>query len=317
MIEVKDLTMYYGHTLAVDKASFKVEKGEILGLLGPNGAGKTTIMNILTTQLSPTSGSAAVSGYDVTENPLQVRERIGYLPETVPLYTDMEVEEYLRFVASGRGLDLQTAKRRMEWVVEACGLKKNFRKQILELSKGYRQRVGLAQALIHDPQILILDEPTSGLDPLQIIGIRDLIKDLANEKTIVVSTHILQEISAISDRVVIINEGRIIFNGTIPELAGTASDLRSYVVSLKGDPSRIEVAFQSVPHVKKVSRLEHADDGGLNWFEIQFQGKKDSWSDLALLIRENGWLVREFRERRPSLEEAFIALTRSTRKSIW
>ncbi len=317
MIEVKDLTMYYGHTLAVDKASFEVGKGAILGLLGPNGAGKSTIMNILTTQMAPTSGTATVAGYEVTQNPLQVREHIGYLPETVPLYMDMEVEEYLRFVASGRGLDRAATKERMGWVVEACGLKKMFRKQILELSKGYRQRVGLAQALIHDPEILILDEPTSGLDPLQIIGIRDLIDELSKEKTIVVSTHILQEISAISDRVVIINEGRIIFNGTIPELAGTASDLRSYVVSLKGDPQRMQAAFQSVAHVGKVRRLETREENGCYRFEIQFKGKKDTWADLAFLIRENGWLVKEFGERSPSLEEAFIALTRSTRRSIW
>ena len=317
MIEVKDLTMYYGHTLAVDKASFEVGEGAILALLGPNGAGKTTIMNILTTQIAPTSGTVTVNGYDVNKKPVQVRERIGYLPETVPLYMDMEVAEYLRFVASGRRLNADKAKERMDWVVEACGLKRMFRKQILELSKGYRQRVGLAQALIHDPEILVLDEPTSGLDPLQIIGIRDLIKELSSLKTIIVSTHILQEISAVSDRVVIINEGQIIFNGTIPDLEGAASDSRSYIVALQGDPGRMESLFQNVAGVINIERMDPWEVEGCYNFKIQFEKEKDLWPDLASIIRDENWLVKFFSEHTPSLEDAFISLTRSARKSIW
>ena len=317
MIEVKDLTMYYGSTLAVDKASFVVQKGAILGLLGPNGAGKTTIMNILTTQMFPTSGTATVEGLDILQEPRQVRERIGYLPETVPVYMDMEVEEYLDFVAAGRQMDRATAKTRLAWVVESCGLKKVLRKQIHELSKGYRQRVGLAQALVHDPQILILDEPTSGLDPLQIIGIRDLIKGLAEEKTIVISTHILQEVTAISDHIVIINEGKIIADGTHDDLAKRTPGARTYNVTLKGNGEHMERAFQEVRDVKKVARLTPWGEDECFSFEIRAEGSEPVWPRLAGVIKENGWLVKEFTERKPTLEEAFISLTRSTRSSIW
>jgi ABC-2 type transport system ATP-binding protein len=317
MIEVEGLTMYYGATLAVDKASFKVDKGTILGLLGPNGAGKTTIINILTTQLIPTKGTARVGGFDILNDPLKVRERIGYLPETVPLYLEMEVEEYLRFVAAGRRLDSITTGSRLKWVVDACGLRKVLYKQIIELSKGYRQRVGLAQALIHDPEILILDEPTSGLDPLQIIGIRDLLKDLSRSKTIVISTHILQEVSAISDRIVIINEGKIIANGTMEDLEKKATDHTAYSIILQGDGEAIERALKNVGRVRLVKRLEPWGYDGCFGFEIQGEGSTPLWPELARIIKEQGWLVREFAEKKPTLEETFIALTQSSRRSIW
>jgi ABC-2 type transport system ATP-binding protein len=218
MIEVKNLTMHYGSTVAVDNASFKVDEGEILGLLGPNGAGKTTIMRILTTYIVPTSGTATVGGHDIIEDPIAVRRMIGYLPETVPLYSDMQVCDYLKFVARSRGIFGKTLSERMDWVVDATGVKEVYKRGIPEISKGFRQRVGLAQALIHDPRVLILDEPTVGLDPLQIVDIRRLIRSLAREKTIIFSTHILQEVQAVSDRIVIINEGRIIADGTMEEL---------------------------------------------------------------------------------------------------
>jgi len=219
MIDVKSLTMHYGHAIALDGVSFKANQGEILGLLGPNGAGKTTAMRILTTYLYPTSGTAKVDGFDILENPMEVRNRIGYLPETVPLYGDMQVEEYLVFVGSARGLSGLKLKERLDWVKNACQLKKVWKQPAGELSKGYGQRVGLAQALIHDPKVLVLDEPTSGLDPLQIIEIRTLIKSLAEEKTIIFSTHILPEVEALADRIVIINEGKLVANGTKAELA--------------------------------------------------------------------------------------------------
>jgi ABC-2 type transport system ATP-binding protein len=218
MIDVHNLSMHYGNFQALDNVSFQARDREILGLLGPNGAGKTTAMRILTTYLHPSGGTAKVDGFDILEHPVEVRKHIGYLPETAPVYSDMQVEEYLRFVGQARGLKGSTLENRVKWVREACGIDYIWKHTISELSKGYRQRVGLAQALIHDPKVLILDEPTSGLDPLQIIGIRDLVKNLAKEKTIVFSTHILSEVEAIADRIVIINEGKIVAHGTFQEL---------------------------------------------------------------------------------------------------
>ncbi len=218
MIDVKNLSMNYGTFRALDGISFQARPGEILGLLGPNGAGKTTAMRILTTYLYPSGGSATVQGFDIIEKPNEVRKSIGYLPETAPLYMDMQVDEYLQFVGAARGLEGSKLADRLKWVMNACDLSFIWKHQLSEISKGYRQRVGLAQALIHDPKVLILDEPTSGLDPLQIIGIRTLIKELAKEKTIIFSTHILSEVEAIADRIVIINEGKIVSQGTLREL---------------------------------------------------------------------------------------------------
>ena len=219
MIDVKSLTMHYGSFVALNSVSFQARDREILGLLGPNGAGKTTAMRILTTYLYPTSGTATVDGLDILEKPVDVRKHIGYLPETAPLYSDMQVEEYLKFVGEARGVHGTTLQSRLKWVKDSCDIGFVWKHSVSELSKGYRQRVGLAQALIHDPKVLILDEPTSGLDPLQIIGIRALIKNLAKEKTIIFSTHILQEVEAIADRIVIINEGKIVSQGTFSDLA--------------------------------------------------------------------------------------------------
>jgi ABC-2 type transport system ATP-binding protein len=219
MIEVKELTMHYGPAIALDHVSFQANPGEVLGLLGPNGAGKTTAMRILTTYLFPSSGTAKVDGFDILENPMEVRKSIGYLPETVPLYGDMRVDEYLAFVGKARALEGAKLAERLEWVQNACHLKSVWKHLLCELSKGYGQRVGLAQALIHDPKVLILDEPTSGLDPIQIVEIRSLVKSLAKEKTIVFSTHILQEVEALADRIVIINEGKLVAQGTKQELA--------------------------------------------------------------------------------------------------
>jgi ABC-2 type transport system ATP-binding protein len=220
MIDVKDLSMHYGPVTALESVSFRANPGEVLGLLGPNGAGKTTAMRILTTYLYPSSGTAKVDGIDILTNPIEARRRIGYLPETVPLYTDMRVDEYLIFVGKARGLESSKLTERLEWVKNACQLGSVWKHLLSELSKGFGQRVGLAQALIHDPKVLILDEPTSGLDPIQIIEIRSLIKSLAREKTILFSTHILQEVEALADRIVIINEGKLVAQGTKRELAG-------------------------------------------------------------------------------------------------
>lgn len=218
MIDVQALSMRYGKFQALTDVSFQAKPGEILGLLGPNGAGKTTLMRLLTTYLHPFSGTAKVAGYDLIQEPLKVREAIGYLPETAPLYPDMRVDHYLSFVGDARGLSGKKLAERLEWVSVHCHLKTYWKNRISELSKGMKQRVGLAQALLHDPQILILDEPTSGLDPIQILEIRQLIQSLAQYKTIVFSTHILQEVEVLAGRIVLINQGRLVAQGTIQEL---------------------------------------------------------------------------------------------------
>lgn len=222
MIDVQSLRMHYGAFEALKGISFQVQSGQILGLLGPNGAGKTTAMRILTTYLYPTAGRVQIDGLDVLENPAEVRRRLGYLPETAPLYPDMRVEDYLHFVGAARSLSGENLRTRLDWVREACDLTQVWKHAVGELSKGYRQRTGLAQALIHDPKVLILDEPTSGLDPLQILGIRKLIKELARDKTIIFSTHILQEVEAMADRIVIIHDGRVVAQGTQSELEALA-----------------------------------------------------------------------------------------------
>jgi ABC-2 type transport system ATP-binding protein len=314
VIHAKSLTMHYGPIRAVENVSFKVEGGEILGLLGPNGAGKTTIMNLLTTQIIPTSGTATVEGFDILQNPIEVRKATGYLPETVPLYLDMEVEEYLRFVAEGRGLRGSLLRERMDWVIAKCGIKAMLKRLISQLSKGYRQRVGLAQALVHDPKVLVLDEPTSGLDPLQIIGIRSLIQELSRDKTIIVSTHILQEVEAISDRIIIINEGRIIANGTQTELQETAARDLCRVISLKGDPTEIHTTLQGLPRVKGVKCLEANDqDGtGVHSFRVYTDVGQEIWLDFAGIALQRGWLIKDSWIERPTLAEAFIQLTRAS-----
>ena len=312
MIEAKSLTMHYGSTKAVENVSFTVDRGEILGLLGPNGAGKTTIMNILTTQIVPTSGTASIEGFDILEEPIEVRKNTGYLPENVPLYMDMEVSEYLRFVAEGHGLQGSVLRERLDWVIEKCDIKAMMKRLISQLSKGYRQRVGLAQALVHDPKVLVLDEPTTGLDPLQIIGIRSLVKELSADKTIIVSTHILQEVEAISDHIIIINEGRIIANGTQAELQNTATIASRRTITVKGDPIEIENALQHLPHVNRVQKLDMLSHDGVYSFRIDAESGHELWPDLAGLALEKGWLIKDSWEEKPTLEEAFIQLTRAS-----
>jgi len=308
MVEAKSLFMNYGTTRALVDVSFVAEKNQVTGLLGPNGAGKTTCMKIITTQIVPTSGTATVEGIDILEDPIEVRKRVGYLPETAPLYNDMEVVEYLHFVGKGRGLENHHLRTRIDWVVEACKIISVYRRPVGELSRGFRQRVGLAQALIHDPEVLIMDEPTSGLDPLQIVGIRQLIKELSATKTIIFSTHILQEVEAISDRIVIINEGKIIALGTPDELKLTAGDLPGFTLELKASREAVESSFND-------------SDPGLN---LDFVGDSDDFSRFVITgsdfektrvlisekVRDEGWQIREFSPNVPSLERAFIRLTK-------
>ncbi len=232
MIEVRGVTKSYGTTVAVNQVTFSVKRNEILGFLGPNGAGKSTAMKIITTYLAPDAGTVTVDGIDVTRDPLAVRTRIGYLPETAPLYSEMRVLDYLEFVARARGLEGQKLIQRLDWVYDATSVRDVLYKNVNELSKGYRQRVGLAQALVHDPDVLILDEPTAGLDPRQIIGIRNLIQDLSKSKTIIFSSHILAEISAVTDRITIIHEGKIVADGLAGELRQKARKTNRTTVEL-------------------------------------------------------------------------------------
>ncbi len=251
MIEVENLTKRYGPTVAVSDLSFTVQKGEILGFLGPNGAGKTTTMRVITGFLPPTQGKVLVAGYDVVEDPLEAKRRTGYLPETPPVYPDMTVDEYLAFVARIKGVSHRDIKARLAEVDEKCAITDVRRRQIGKLSKGYRQRVGLAQALIHNPDVLVLDEPTAGLDPKQIIETRELIKRLAGQHTVILSTHILPEVSKTCQRVVVINAGQIVAVGTPDELMRRLQGFSTLLVTAEGPAAEIIEKFQRV--------------GGVNW----------------------------------------------------
>jgi ABC-2 type transport system ATP-binding protein len=306
MIEVRGITKSFGTMRALDDVSFSLGRGEILGFLGPNGAGKSTTMKIITTFLAADQGQVTVDGIDVLEHPLDVRRRIGYLPENVPLYLDMNIQEYLTFVGQARGLSGGKLRNRLDWCIEACGLITEYKKNIGELSKGYKQRTGLAQALIHDPEILILDEPTSGLDPLQIMGIRDLIKSLAGEKTIIFSTHILQEVSPVTDRVVIINEGRIIADGNVGDLSRDAMGTNRVFVGIREDGSTVEAALRELPEVAEVVPVPSSD--GCR-FEVRGPFDSDLVGALGKLARGRGWEMTQLHEATFSLEDTFIALT--------
>jgi ABC-2 type transport system ATP-binding protein len=311
MIEVRGVTKDFGTMRALDNVSFGIDRGEVLGFLGPNGAGKSTTMKIITTFLAADSGSVKVDGIDVLEKPLDVRRRIGYLPENVPLYLDMSVHEYLKFVGQARGLEGAMLEQRLDWCVEACGLVTEYKKTIGELSKGYKQRTGLAQALIHDPDILILDEPTSGLDPLQILGIRDLIKSLAGSKTIIFSTHILQEVSPVTDRVVIINEGRIIADGKIGDLSREAMGTNRVFLGLRADADAATTALGNESAVAEVRPLGTID--GSCRFEVRGQFDADLAGSLVRLAAGKNWELTELHESPFSLEDTFIALTERSR----
>ena len=313
MIELKNVSKNYGLTKALDDVSFSVKKGDIVGFVGPNGAGKSTAMKIITTYTAPTSGTASIGGFDVMENPLEVRKLIGYLPETVPLYYDMLVSEYLEFIGEARHLNGQF-KQRYDWVVDATGLDSVLKRKIGVLSKGYKQRTCLAQALIHDPEVLILDEPTSGLDPLQIIGIRNLIKELAHEKTIILSTHILPEVATISDRILVINEGRLVADGTFEELRQKVTERRSLYLSVKSTKKDFESAIKSISEIEDVL-YDGSGPRGVIGCHIYSSSKTDIIPKLNDLIREHKWDILEFQQEKLSLEDSFIRLTQSNSKS--
>ena len=308
MIEIKDVSMHYGSVQALKNVSFDVQKGEVLGLLGPNGAGKSTLMRVLTTFIYPSEGTAVLGGSDIRENPLKVREQVGYLPENVPLYMDMRVDEYLTFVGKARGIGSMDLIRRFKWLKEACGIIPIWKKNIREISKGYCQRVALAQALIHDPRVLILDEPTTGLDPVQIIGIRKLIRALAKEKTIIFSTHILQEVEVLADRIVVINEGKIVAQGTRDELAEHAMKYRYFVLEVKDSRSNVEKALGGLMHAKEIVFKEEKADGFVR-FEIKsFFADNNACREIDELVKKQAWPLRKFTERPYNMEDIFIFL---------
>ncbi len=307
MIQVQNLTRYYGRTPAIEDVSFETEKGEILGFLGPNAAGKTTTMRILTCYMPATSGMAKVAGYDVFTQSMEVRKRIGYLPEQPPVYMDMSVKSYLSFVAKIKGVDSRDRKSRIDEVMEKTAIADVQDRVIRKLSKGYKQRVGLAQALVHNPDVLVLDEPTVGLDPNQIKEVRGLIKSLAGNHTIILSTHILPEVEMTCDRAVIINRGRVVAQDTIANMTQRKRGAERLVLQIDGPNAPVRDKLASVSGVKKVKRDDAAD--GINRYEIECEPGRDVRRELAQAVVQNGWGLLELRAKDFTLEEVFLNLT--------
>lgn len=308
MIQVENLTKNYGPTRALKGVSFSISKGEIVGFLGPNGAGKSTTMKILTGYIPADSGSATVADFDVFEESLEVRRHIGYLPESTPLYTEMAVIDFLKFIGEVRGLKGARLKDRVGAAVEMVGLAGAAGKTIGELSKGYRQRVGIAQALLHEPDILILDEPTSGLDPNQIIEIRELIKKIGAEKTIILSTHILPEVTATCNRAIIISDGRVVASGTPDELMAKSKSGDSVVARLRGPRENVEKKLADVAGVTEV-RVLGQEDGALRVHVLAPQAP-DLAERVFAVAASNNWPLSELRQESASLEQVFAELTR-------
>jgi ABC-2 type transport system ATP-binding protein len=314
MISVNGLTKKYAHTTAVDQISFQVQKGQIVGFLGPNGAGKTTTMRMLTCFLTPTSGTATVAGYDILEQPLEVKKRIGYLPETPPVYPEMRIDEYLSFVGQLKGLAGSDLRARVDYACERCAVADVRNKIIGKLSKGYRQRVGLAQAIIHNPDVLILDEPTAGLDPKQINETRDLIKSLAGDHTIILSTHILPEVSQTCEQVIIINKGKIVATDSVSNLQQRARSGESVLVEVAGrngslDPAAVQRKLEQIAGVSRV--IPKADGQKRLIFEVEATKDRGVRGAVARAVVESGWDLNELRPAALSLEEIFLQLTGS------
>ncbi|MCM8819119.1 MAG: ABC transporter ATP-binding protein [Candidatus Omnitrophica bacterium] len=309
MISAKNLTKYYGKTKAIENVSFYIEKGEIVGLLGPNAAGKTTIMRILTCFLTPNSGTAKVNGYDILEQPLKVQESIGYLPERNPLYEEFTVGEFLNLVCEIKGIRKKEEKnKRISTVIEKCGLFDVKNKLIEKLSKGYKQRVGIAQALLNDPPVLILDEPTIGLDPKQIIETRNLIKNLRGERTILLSSHILPEVSMICERVVIINEGRIVATDTVENLTAKIKGGMEICLEIEGDKEKVKKAIEEIPGVKSVNIISSSKERTSKYIVIT-EKEKDLRKEISAKIINSGFGLLEMTLKEMTLEDIFLKLT--------
>ena len=311
MIEVTNLTKRYGRQTAVDGVSFRVEKGEIMGFLGPNGAGKTTTMRILTCYLPPTDGTAVVAGYDVFQAPIEVKKRVGYIPETPPLYPDMTVQEFLSFCSKIKGVASRDRKAGIDDAIEKCRVGEVRDKLIAKLSKGYRQRVGLAQAILNNPDVLILDEPTAGLDPKQIIETRELIKSLGGDHTIILSTHILPEVSMTCGRVVIINKGRVVAEDTPDNLMRRLQGAGALRLEVRGEPAPVVQALEAVPGVLHVK--PHAAHDGLLTLDVEAEAGKDVRADLASAIVTRGFGLLGLQQVGMSLEDIFLHLTTTDR----
>ncbi len=312
MIIVKELTKRYARNTAVDHISFSVEKGQIVGFLGPNGAGKTTTMRMLTCFLPPTSGNATVAGFDVLEKPLEVKRHIGYLPETPPLYLEMRTAEYLTFVGRIKGLGGADLAKRVDYVLGRCAVADVKDKVLGTLSKGYRQRVGLAQAIIHNPDVLILDEPTAGLDPKQINETRDLIRSLAGDHTIILSTHILPEVEQTCQQVLIINKGKLVATDSVSNLQNRARGASAVLMEVAGrsgpvDTAVVQQRLQQVAGVSRVLFKETRDHRSI--FEVEGDHNRGLRGDLARAVVESGWNLNELRSSAVSLEEVFLQLT--------
>jgi gliding motility-associated transport system ATP-binding protein len=307
LIEVQHLTKRYGRFTAVDDVSFRVERGEILGFLGPNGAGKTTTMRILTGFMPATEGKAVVAGFDVFDQPIEAKRRTGYLPETPPLYQDMSVKDYLTFVAKIKGVPPGERNERIKSIMVKTRIDDVASKLCSRLSKGYKQRVGLAQALIHNPDVLILDEPTAGLDPKQIIETRQLIKDLAGDHTIILSTHILPEVSQTCQRIVIISKGRVVAVDTPDNLTARLRGSETLYLQVDAGPSD---AAHALERVAGVTRLVVADRSqSIVGYEVESEQGRDIRRELSHAVVTNGWGLLELRPMRMSLEEIFLSLT--------
>jgi len=312
MIKVTDLTKRYARTTAVDQISFEVAAGQIVGFLGPNGAGKTTTMRMLTCFLPPSAGTASVAGFDVLEQPMEVKKRIGYLPESPPIYPEMETAEYLQFVGKLKGLSGAELQKQVDYVCDRCAIADVRNKLLGKLSKGYRQRVGLAQAIIHNPDVLILDEPTAGLDPKQINETRDLIKGLAGDHTIILSTHILPEVEQTCEQVIIINRGKVVATDSVRNLQARARGGESLMIEVGGrngslDTAAVQSRLEQLPGVGRALCKQQADNRAL--FEIESQKGQLVRGDLARAIVEAGWDLNELRPAAMSLEEVFLQLT--------
>ena len=306
MIQAEGLTHYYGPYPAIQDVNFGVRRGEILGFLGPNGAGKTTTMRIITGFMPPTRGTVTLDGYDVVEQSLEARRRVGYLPETVPLYTDMSVNGYLKYMGTLRGMPPKSIKARLDDVIGVCRLGDYRKTQIGKLSKGFRQRVGIAQAILHEPQVLVLDEPTIGIDPIQGVETRRLIKDLGKDQTVVLSSHILPEVSMLCDRALIINEGRIVAEDTPTHLAEGRQGVDRFEVEVGGPAAEVLPILKAIRGVNDVSRL---NNNGRHTYTIQAQAGQDLRDAISQAVISNGWSLRGLQMVGMSLEEIFLRLT--------
>ncbi len=309
MIQVDNLTKYYNDLCAVDQISLDIRKGEILGLLGPNGAGKTTTLRMLTGFLQPTSGSIHVKDYSIDEQPLEIKKNLGYLPESSPLYHDMLVYDYLNYVADIRGIDKEKKLPRIRQLADLCGINEVMHQPIDELSKGYKQRVGLAHAMMNDPEILIFDEPTSGLDPNQIVEIRQIIKQIGKAKTIILSTHILSEAEATCDRVVIINRGKIVADGSTESLKKSAGDKKYIHLCLQNaDFKSVDATLSIIEGITDITRIAETD----NHLDVRLDCRPsvDSRAEIYENIKQTDWVLLDFHQKTQTLETIFRELTR-------